>query len=82
MIKRSVTVYGTSVCLWCHRTREFLREQHIPFKDIDVSTNARAAAEMIKKSGQQGVPVINVNGELIIGFDEQRLRKALHLRAS
>lgn len=73
----SVKVYGTQVCPWCHKTRMFLEEHDIPFKDIYVDKNARAAQEMIQKSGQQAVPVIDINGEIIVGFDEARLRKAL-----
>lgn len=75
--KISVTVYGTEYCPWCHKAREFLKEHKVPFKDIDVGRDAKAAAEMIQKSGQQGVPVIDVNGEVIVGFDEKRLRKML-----
>jgi len=75
-----VILYGTSSCPWCHRAREFLKEHKISFKDVNVGEDAKAAKEMIKKSGQQGVPVIDINGKIIVGFDEPAIRKALKLK--
>ena len=77
--KPRILLYGTQVCPWCHKTREFLRKHKTPFKNIDVGSDAKSAEEMIQKSGQQGVPVIDINGEIIIGFDEERLRKVLKI---
>jgi glutaredoxin-like YruB-family protein len=74
---QKVTVYGTQICPWCHRTREFLKEHRVKFKDVDVGKSVKAAQEMIKKSGQQGVPVIDINGKIIIGYDEHQLKKLL-----
>ena len=76
----SVIIYGTSSCPWCHRTREFLKSHKIKFKDINVGENQKAAQEMIKKSGQTGVPVIDINGKIIVGFDESAIKKALKLK--
>ena len=75
-----ITLYSTSSCPWCHKARDFLKSKNIKFKDINVGENQKAAKEMIKKSGQQGVPVIDVNGQIIVGFDEPAIRKALRLR--
>lgn len=72
----SVTVYSTAGCPWCHKTKEWLTKNKIKFKDIDVGESEKAAQEMIKKSKQQGVPVIDFNGKIIVGFDEAALKKA------
>jgi len=74
-----VKVYSTATCPWCHVAKEFLREHKIKFEDIDVGEDQEAAQEMIEKSGQMGVPVIEVDGHIIIGFDEKKLKKALDI---
>lgn len=75
----NVIIYTTQVCPWCHKAKEFLQAHKVLYRKIDVGTNARAAQEMIKKSGQQGVPVIEIGKEIIVGFDEKKLKKALKL---
>ena len=75
-----ITLYSTQTCIWCHKVREFLRAQKVKFKDVDVGAYSKAAAAMIKKSGQQGVPVIDVNGTIIVGYDEQKLRTLLKIK--
>ena len=74
-----VTVYSTSWCPWCDRVKSFLKEKKIPFKDINVENNPQAAQEMADKSGQMGVPVIDIDGTIIVGFNEPEIRKALKL---
>ena len=76
---KKVTIYSTEFCIWCRRTKEFFKENNIKYKDIDVGKNVKAAQEMIKKSGQQGVPVIDIDGNLIIGFDRPKVNKFLGL---
>lgn len=76
----AVTVYSTPTCSFCTAAKRYLKERKIPFRDIDVSRDARSAAEMARKTGQQGVPVIDVNGRIIVGFDKQRLNSALGIR--
>ena len=73
----TVKVYSTPTCPWCIRVKEYLKEQKIEFEDIDVSKNHEAAQEMIKKSGQSGVPVIDINGKIIVGFDKEAIEQAL-----
>ena len=75
----AITLYSTSSCPWCHKARDFLKSKNIKFKDINVGENQKAAKEMIKKSGQQGVPVVDINGAIIVGFDEPAIKKALNL---
>jgi glutaredoxin 3 len=74
-----VKVYSTSTCPWCVRVKDFLKEHNIKFTTIDVAEDPEAAAEMIEKSGQQGVPVIEVDGEMVVGFDEEKLKKLLKI---
>jgi len=77
--KPKVIVYSTPTCPYCHSAKEFLKENKVPFKDIDVSKDSKAAEEMIEKSGQMGVPVIEIGNEIIVGFDKERIKKALKL---
>jgi glutaredoxin-like YruB-family protein len=74
-----VIVYSTSWCPWCSRAKDFLKQNKIPFKDINVENNPEAAQEMANKSGQMGVPVIDIDGTIIVGFNEPEIRKALKL---
>ena len=76
----TVKIYSTQSCPWCHKTKEFLKKNKVKFKDIDVGSDQKAAQEMIKKSGQTGVPVLDINGEIIVGFQEEKIKKALKLK--
>ena len=75
-----VIVYSTPTCPWCHKTKEFLEQKSIEFTDINVAEDKEAAQEMVKKSGQMGVPVIDIDGEIVIGFDEEKLRELLKIQ--
>jgi len=77
IMSKKVKVYSTPTCPFCVRVKQFLKESMVSFEDIDVSVNNEAAQEMIKMSGQMGVPVIDIEGELIIGFDKEKIKKAL-----
>jgi len=76
---KTVKIYSTSTCPYCIRTKQFLRDNNIVFEDIDVSNNQLAAEEMVQKSGQMGVPVLDIDGEIIIGFDKERIKTVLGL---
>lgn len=78
MAKR-VKVYSTPTCPWCLRTKQFLKDNNIVFEDIDVSVNQAAAEEMVQKSAQMGVPVLDIEGEIIVGFDRDKIRRELGL---
>jgi len=78
-MNKTVKIYSTPTCPYCIRTKQFLRENNITFEDMDVSTNQTAAEEMISKSGQMGVPVLDIEGEIIVGFDKERIKTALGL---
>ncbi len=73
----NVTIYTTPTCGYCHMAKEFLNSHNIAFTEKDVSQDQAAVQEMMTKSGQMGVPVIDVNGQIIIGFDQVRLIQAL-----
>jgi len=74
----NVKVYSVPTCPYCKQVKEFLKEKGIPFEDIDVSESREKAQEMIDKSGQMGVPVIEIGGELILGFDKDKIEEALN----
>lgn len=72
-----VTVYSTPTCPYCIRAKEFFNNIGIRFTDVDVSFNKEKMKELIARTGQVGVPVIEIEGEIILGFDEKRIREAV-----
>ncbi len=75
----SVIVYSTPTCPYCNLAKQYFKEKKVEFVDFDVSRDHEKAHEMIQKSGQQGVPVIDINGKIIIGFNRPEIDKALGL---
>jgi len=75
-----IKVYSTPACPYCYALKDFLREHKIEFEDIDVSANQEATEEMIQKSGQMGVPVTEIDGEIVVGFDKEKLEKLLNIK--
>lgn len=73
----TVKVYSTPSCPWCARVKQFFRDNGVPFEDVDVSRDVAAAREMVRKSRQMGVPVVDFGGEIIVGFNEPRLRELI-----
>ena len=76
----SVKIYTTSWCPWCNATKRFFKENNVKYEEINVEKDHEAAHEMVERSGQTGVPVIDANGKIIIGFDKSELIKVLGLR--
>ncbi|MFA4843012.1 MAG: glutaredoxin domain-containing protein [Candidatus Omnitrophota bacterium] len=74
---KSVKVYSTPTCPWCVRVKQFLSENNILFENYDVSQEPSKGEEMVNKSGQMGVPVIDIDGSIIVGFDRERIKQAL-----
>jgi len=74
---KKVIVYSTTTCPWCHKAKDFLKEKKIEFEDKNVAEDDKARDEMVEKSGQMGVPVLDVNGTIIVGFDQGAIEKAL-----
>ena len=79
MMNKKVKVYSTPTCPYCIRAKQFLKENNIDFEDIDISADQAQVQEMVKISGQMGVPVLDIEGEIIIGFDKDSIVKALGL---
>lgn len=74
---KNVKIYSTPTCPWCIRTKQFLKDNNIVFEDLDVSANQQAGEEMIRKSGQMGVPVLDIEGTIIVGLDKEKIKQAL-----
>jgi glutaredoxin 3 len=74
-----VKVYSTKFCPYCVTLKQFLEKHNVEFEEIDVSENKEAQEEMIEKSGQMGVPVAEIDGEIIIGFDRGKISKLLNI---
>jgi len=77
MPDKNVVVYSTPTCPYCKKAKEYLSQKGIPFVDHNVAQDRDAAKEMIQKSGQMGVPVITIDGEVVIGFNQTQLDKLL-----
>lgn len=75
--QKKVTIFTTPTCHFCHMAKEFFAEHKIAFTEHDVARDLQQRKEMIEKSGQMGVPVIYVGNELVVGFDEGRLKELL-----
>lgn len=76
-----VILFSTSTCSWCRRTKRYLRENRVRFKEIDVERDPEAARDLARKTGQTGVPVIKIGSKWIVGFDQPRIERELE-RAS
>lgn len=77
MTQPQVTIYSTPTCHFCHAAKDFFDANKITYADYNVATDIAKRKEMVEKSGQLGVPVITIGNELIVGFDEGRLRELL-----
>ena len=74
---KKVKIYTTPTCQYCKAAKEFFKEEGIKFEEVDVTKDKKAAEEMVKKSGQMGVPVIIIDGELTVGFDRDKIEELL-----
>jgi glutaredoxin 3 len=74
-----VVVFTTPTCSWCRRAKQYLAEQRIRFREVDVSRDASAARDLVRMTGQMGVPVILVGNRPVVGFDKPRLDRLLNL---
>ena len=75
--QKEVTIYSTPTCHFCHAAKDFFAENGVKFSDYNVASDLEKRKEMIEKSGQMGVPVIYVGDQLVVGFDEPKLRELL-----
>jgi len=77
MANKDIKVYSTMTCPWCRKAKDYFKENNIQYQDINVSDNKDKLQEMITLSGQRGVPVIVVDGSVIIGFNQSKIEKLL-----
>ena len=75
-----VEIFTTPFCIWCKKTKEWFKDHKVKYEEHDVSVDDKAREEMIEKSEQMGVPVVLVDGQVIVGFDEQALKRALKIK--
>lgn len=76
---KKITIYTTPTCHFCHMAKDFFNENNIKYAEKDVSTDLEARKEAVEKSGQMGVPIIEIDGQIIVGFNEPMLRELLNL---
>ena len=76
-----VLVFTTPTCPWCTRAKSYLRTRGVPFREIDVSRDPSAARDLVRRTGQMGVPVVEIDGRPIVGFDQAKIDTLLGLRA-
>ena len=74
----AVRIYTTPSCVYCTKAKNYFRENNISYTEYNVAKDLRRAEEMVKKSGQMGVPVVDVNGRIIVGFNQSEIERALH----
>lgn len=72
-----VILFSTPTCAWCKRAERYLKERRVPFKEINVEKDAKAARDLVRKTGQTGVPVLKIGSKWIVGFDRARIEREL-----
>ncbi len=77
MVDKKVVIYSTPTCPYCKRAKEYLSRKGISYTDIDVAQDKEKAKEMVQKSGQMSVPVIMIDDEIVVGFNQAQLDKLL-----
>ena len=75
-----IRVFTTPICPYCVTLKSYLKEKGFEFEEIDVSANDQAANEMVEKSGQMGVPVLEIDNEIVVGFDKEKINKLLKIK--
>jgi glutaredoxin-like YruB-family protein len=76
-----VIVFSSPTCAWCMRAKTYLKSRGVAFRDVDVSRDPAAARDLVRRTGQMGVPVVEIDGRSIVGFDQAQIDIALGLRA-
>ena len=76
----NILIYTTPTCHFCHMAKEYFKSKGIKYEEVDLAKNPERGQEVIQKSGQFGVPVIEINGKIVIGFDQPKLKELLGLK--
>jgi glutaredoxin 3 len=79
-IQPKVVVFSTPTCSYCNMAKSYFREKGIKFTDIDVSRDQAAARDMVRRSGQMGVPVIDIGGKIVVGFNRPQVNALLGIK--
>lgn len=74
-----IKVYTTNTCPWCTKVKGYLKKNRIDFEEVNVGLDRAGAMEMVRKSGQMGVPVVDINGSIVVGFDKNKIDDLLGL---
>ncbi len=77
---KKVAIYTTSVCTYCRMAKDFFTKHNIPYEEYNVITDIKRRDEMIQRSGQMGVPVIDIEGQIVVGFNERKMRELLEIK--
>ena len=80
LLGMKVKIYSTPSCGYCHSEMEFLKDHGIDFEELDVFSDVKAREEMINKTGQMGVPVTDIDGKIVVGFDRGKLKQLLNIK--
>ena len=80
LTNKQVIIFSTSTCTWCRKVKDYLKEKKVKFKEVDVARDQKAARDMVRKSGQQGVPQIWINNYPIVGFDKTKIDRMLKIK--
>ncbi len=75
-----VKLYTTLGCPYCFTLKEFFKEHNISFKEVDVSRDEKTKRELVRKTGKMEVPVVEINGEVVVGFDKEKITKLLKIK--
>ncbi len=78
--QKNVTIYTSPTCTWCNALKGYLRQNRIMFTDIDISRDQQAAEQLVRRSGQMGVPQTEIDGEIIVGFNKARINELLAIK--
>jgi len=80
LTNKKVIIFTTSTCSWCRKVKNYLKEKKVKFREVDVARDEKAARDMVRKSGQQGVPQIWINNYPIVGFDKSKIDRMLTIK--
>jgi glutaredoxin-like YruB-family protein len=77
---KNIKIYTTPTCAYCFALKRFLQENNISFEEVDVASNDKAREEMLKKTNQLEVPVIEIDGEILVGFNKEKIKELLNIK--
>ncbi|MDB5239011.1 MAG: putative glutaredoxin [Candidatus Parcubacteria bacterium] len=77
---KEIVIYSTPTCVYCNMAKTFFKSNGVAYKDFNVAADLDKRKEMIDKTGQMGVPVIDMGGEIVVGFDESKIREVLNIK--